>query len=259
VTAYTADLQSETFRPAAIRLVVDGHEIVRAGLRAILAAEPDLEVVGETGTDDDPLALVAQTQPDVLLLNPQLRARSGPDVCAQLVEHMPRLRILVVSTYAEIDLVKACIAAGAHGYVIKNVGRAELTEAVRAVHGGDVAVSSTTAARVIDQMRTLVRVRTSRTDWRSLTLPTLDPDLDPHHTATVSDLSPLTSREREVLDHLLDGERVHTIADALFVSQSTVRNHLSSIFKKVGVHSQAELLRRLRSSDAPSQVPRSID
>jgi DNA-binding NarL/FixJ family response regulator len=247
VTAHAADLESETSQHRTIRLVVDGHEIVRAGLTAILAAEPDLEVVGETGTNDDPLALVAQTQPDVLLLNPQLRARSGPDVCTQLVERMPRLRILVVSTYAEIELVKACIAAGAHGYVIKNVGRAELTQAVRAVHGGDVTVSSTTAARVIDQMRALVRVRTSRTDWRSLTVPTPGPTTDRHPIAAVPDLSPLTSREREVLDRLRDGERVHTIADALFVSQSTVRNHLSSIFKKVGVHSQAELLGRLHS------------
>ena len=84
-------------------------------------------------------------------------------------------------------------------------------------------------------MRALVRVRTNPNDWHSATAPFATP-------------SHLTPREREVLDRLLDGERVHSIANELFVSKSTVRNHLSSIFKKVGVHSQDELIRRMRSS-----------
>jgi two-component system response regulator DevR len=235
VTASIAAEGSEQPAQLAIRLVVDDHEIARAGLRSILASERDFEVVGEAGSDDDLLALVAQTRPDVVLLNPRLRARGGPDVCAQLLDDDPDLRILIVSTYSEIDLVRECIAAGAHGYVIKAIGRVELAQAVRSVHRGAVAVSPAVAAGIIDQMRTLVRVRTNTTDWHAAAVPFATP-------------AHLTSREREILDRLLDGDRVHSIANELFVSQSTVRNHLSSIFKKVGVHSQAELIARLRSS-----------
>jgi DNA-binding NarL/FixJ family response regulator len=248
VRAATAAQQSEWPGPRAIRLVVvDDHEIVRAGLTTILASEPDFEVVGEAGLDTDPLPLIAQTQPDVVLLNPRIRAVSGPDLCARLVQHDPHLRILIVSTYSELEVVSGCVASGAHGYVIKNVGRTELTQAVRAVHRGDIAVSPAAAAKIIDQMRALVRVRTSTTDWHSPTAPSPDPTRQAPRCVPVPSLSRLTLREREVLARLLDGERVHTIADELFVSQSTVRNHLSSIFRKVGVHSQSELLRRLRS------------
>jgi DNA-binding NarL/FixJ family response regulator len=247
VTATTADLESETPAQPRIRVVIDGHEIEREGLKAILASEPDFDVVGETGPNDDPVALVAQTQAGVILLNPRLRATSGgPSVCAALVAQRPRLRILVVATYSEIDLIRGCIEAGAHGYVLKTVSRAELTLAVRAVHRGNVAVSSSSAARIIDQMRALVRVRTNRTHWRSLAAPFPVATEGRRGGQPAPILSRLTSREREVVDRLLEGERVQTIAAELFVSQSTIRSHLSSVFTKVGVHSQADLIRRLR-------------
>jgi DNA-binding NarL/FixJ family response regulator len=244
VTASTAAEQSDL----AIRVVVDDHEIARAGLKAILASAPDFEVVGEAGPGDDLLQLVAQTQPDVVLLNPRLHAASGDDVCARLLEQHPELRILVVSTYAAIDLARACIAAGAHGYVLRQIDGLELMQAVRAVHHGQVAVSPAVAGEIIDEMRILVRVRTEPADWQSATARLAPTNDRPVSSASLSALSRLTSREREVLARLLDGERVRSIAADLFVSQSTVRNHLSSIFRKVGVHSQGELIRRLRSA-----------
>ena len=157
-------------------------------------------------------------------------------MCARLIRRHPEVRILIVSTYSDIDLVRACIAAGAHGYVVKDIGRLELTQAVRAVHRGDVAVSPAAAGRIIDQMRALVRVRTQPGDWQPV-----------DGLLAAPGLAELTAREREVLARLLGGERVGSIAAELFVSQSTVRNHLSSIFRKVGVNSQAELIRQLRS------------
>src|SRR4051812_46504402 len=92
----------------------------------MLNAEPDLEVVAVAGPADDLLEFVDQTRPDVLLLNPRLPTMSAPDVCRHLVERHPWLRILIVSTNAEMDLIRACIAAGAHGYVIKDIERPEL-------------------------------------------------------------------------------------------------------------------------------------
>jgi DNA-binding NarL/FixJ family response regulator len=236
---------SERPETQAIRVLIDDHEIVRAGLRAILASEADFDVVGELGPADDPGPVVARIGPDVLLLNPRLPIRNGPDICAQLTRRHPNLRILIVSTYAEIDLVRSCIGAGAHGYVLRDIGRLELARAVRAVHHGEVAVSSEVAGRIIDQMRTLVRVRTQPADWR---LPTSDDPTAPapSYGPFPPEVSGLTSREREVLDRFVSGDRVRSIAADLFVSQSTVRNHLSSIFRKVGVRSQDELMRAMR-------------
>lgn len=230
-----------------IRLVVAGHDIVRAGLKAVLEVEPDLEVVGLAGPGDDVLALVEQVQPDVVLLHPGMPTSSGPDLCARLVELHPALRVLIVSTYAEMDLVRACIAAGAHGYIIKSIDGRELTQAVRDLYRGEISVTSAVAGRFIDQMGALVRVRTRPDDWRSgSTLPAASTD-DELPAAPLRGVPRLTGREQQVLARLLDGERVPVIAADLFVSQSTVRNHLSSIFKKVGVHSQAELIHRVRA------------
>jgi DNA-binding NarL/FixJ family response regulator len=246
--APTAVERSQRPDPDSIRLVIDDHEIVREGLKAMLNAEPDLEVVGVAGPSDDLLGLVDQTRPDVLLLNPRLPAMSAPDACGQLVERHPWLRILIVSAYAEMDLVRACIAAGAHGYVIKDIDRPELMQAVRDLHHGDFVVSSAVAGRIIDRMRALVRVRTELADWRSVTaLFAGTTNEDPPAETSIRVLSRLTAREREVVVRLMDGERVPGIAADLFLSQSTVRNHLSSIFRKVGVHSQAELIRVLRA------------
>jgi DNA-binding NarL/FixJ family response regulator len=222
---------------------------VREGLKAILAAQLDFAVVGEAGPADDLPRLVDRAQPDVVLLNPGLPMMSGQDVCAQIIRNHPEIRILIVSTYSEIDLVKACIVAGAHGYVIRDIDGVELMQAVREVHRGDVTVSSATASRLIDQMRRLVRVRTEPTHWNPVI--SLFADRvhdDPSSRGPAAALAQLTSRERDVLARLLEGERVPAIAAGLFVSQSTVRNHLSAIFRKFGVHSQTELMRRLWST-----------
>jgi DNA-binding NarL/FixJ family response regulator len=249
VTASTVPEQAERSALGTIRVVLDGHEILRQGLRAIFASQPGFEVVGEAGPSDDLLQLVEHARPDVVLLHPRTSTMSGAEACAELVQRHPGLRILIVSTYADIDLVRACIAAGAHGYVIKQIDGAGLLQAVRDLHHRELAVSSAVASTIIDQMRSLVRVRTNSADWRSLaSLLAVPPGDDPPASEFLPGLPHLTSREQEVLTRLLDGQRVASIAAELFVSQSTVRNHLSAIFRKVGVHSQAALLRRLRST-----------
>jgi DNA-binding NarL/FixJ family response regulator len=230
--------QAEHAGRRATRVVVHEREIVRAGLKAIIASAPDFEVVGEAGPGDDLLRLVAQAQPDVVLLNPRLPA-AGADACARLLAERPSIRILIVSTHAAIDLVGACIAAGAHGYVLMDIEGRKLLQAIRSVHRGEVAVSPALASQIMEEMRALVRVRTQPDHWPLASDQPEDPSL-----VAVPRLS---TREREVLARLLDGERVASIAADLFVSQSTVRNHLSSIFRKVGVHSQSELIRQLRS------------
>jgi DNA-binding NarL/FixJ family response regulator len=248
VSSSAAAERAEQRVPDPIRIVVvDESGIVREGLKAILGAEPDLQVVGVAGSADDLFGLVEQTNPDVVLLNPRLHAMSGLEACARLVERHRRLRVLIVSTHSDLDLVSACIAAGAHGYVIKDIERPQLIQAVRDLHRGEIVVSPGVAGRIIDQMRALVRVRTSLADWRSVNaMFAFRRSDDPRGLPPIPTFSRLTVREQDVLARLMNGERVPWIAADLFVSQSTVRNHLSSIFRKVGVHSQAELIRRLR-------------
>src|SRR5579859_5778854 len=115
--------------------------MVREGLKSILASEADLSVVGEAASADALVPLVEQTQPDVVLLDARLPGVSGPEACSQLTKRYPDLRVLVVSTYSDDDLVREFIEAGAHGYVIKDIERFELTQAVRAVYRGEGAMS----------------------------------------------------------------------------------------------------------------------
>jgi DNA-binding NarL/FixJ family response regulator len=156
------------------------------------------------------------------------------------VARYPKLRVLLVAAYPELDLVRACITAGAHGYVTKGIERPELLRAVRSLHSDDVTVARSEAGRVMGEARVPARVRTRRADWRSPTSP-----LNDDAAGAAFPVVGLTPREREVLERLMNGQRVAWIAGELFVSASTVRDHLSSIFRKVGVHSQAELIRRL--------------
>jgi DNA-binding NarL/FixJ family response regulator len=224
-----------------IRVGVADLEILREGFKAIFETEPGFEVVGVAGPSDDVLEFVEETRPEVLLLNPRPLVTAGPDICARLVERHPRLRVLLVSAHPDLDLVRACITAGAHGYVIKGIERRELLRAVRSLHVGDVTVTPAVAARIIGETQVPARVRTRPSDWRSPSAFVTD---DVAESASVA-AARLTLREREVLERLMDGQRVAWIAADLFVSASTVRDHLSSIFRKVGVHSQAELIRRL--------------
>jgi DNA-binding NarL/FixJ family response regulator len=121
-------------------------------------------------------------------------------------------------------------------------------EAVREVHGGAVTVSAVIASRLLDQMRRLVRVRTAPAHWSPVTALFGDRSQARSLSAGAVAVPELTSREQDVLARVLDGQRVPSIATELYLSQSTVRNHLSAIYKKFDVHSQAELIRRLWST-----------
>jgi len=238
-----------------IRLVIADHGIVREGLRAILDAEPDLAVAGLADPGDDLVEVVERTRPDVIILNPRFAGTGAAGLCARLVADHPRIRVLLVSSSSEIDLVWACIAAGAHGYVFKDIDRPELMRAVREVHRNEIAVSSQFAGEIIDQMRALVRLRTKAADWRPVTVVPDLPTTDGMGHVPVEQRQPwLTPRERQIVARLMDGERAPAIAAELYVSQSTVRNHLSSVFKKFGVASQVELVRRLRPDRSPERT-----
>lgn len=196
-------------------VIVDDHEIVREGLKAILRGEPDFEVVAERASADDLTELVSDTHPDVVLLDARLPGVSGVEACRRVVSSHPDLPVLIVSTYSDDQLVEECIRAGARGYVMKDIERFSLAESIRAVHRGEGAVSPPVAAMVIDRLRSVKE-------------------------AAARAANPLTDIQLEVLKLIAAGFSNREIAARVFLSENTVKSHVQEIFRKLGVDNRVE-------------------
>jgi two-component system response regulator DevR len=196
-------------------VLVDDHAIVRQGLRSVLEREPDLRVVGEAGTAAQAVEQVAQTDPDLVLLDLKLSAApglAGLELCEQLTSTHPDLAVLVLTTTLEDTIVVAALRRGARGYVVKEVDTSELLRAIRTVHGGHNAFDSLSASAMV----------------RGLSA-------SPHAGA-----QSLTAREIEVLGLLAKGMSNRAIARTLFVSESTAKFHVANIMRKLDVGRRAE-------------------
>ncbi|GAA3183577.1 MULTISPECIES: response regulator transcription factor [Streptomyces] len=197
-----------TPQPPVRILLCDDHVVVRAGLLALLDSAPGIEVVGEAGTGEETLALVAKVRPDVVLMDLQLgEGIDGVETTRRLTAAGPTPHVLVLTTYdTDADITRA-IEAGATGYLLKAERPEELFAAIRAAAQGRTALSAPVAGRVMANMR---RPR-----------PTL------------------TEREREILTQLAQGLGNRAIAKALFISEATVKTHLGRIYDKLGVETRA--------------------
>lgn len=197
---------------ARIRIVLaDDQALVRGGLAALLALEPDIEVVAEVGRGDHLLEAVAEHRPDVCVVDIEMPGGDGITITARLRQAHPRVRVLIVTTFGRPGYVSRALEAGAGGFLVKDTPAAELAEAVRTVHSGGTVV---------------------------------DPDLARESLAAGQD--PLTPREKDVLRHALTGARVADMASALHLSQGTVRNHLSSAIAKTHSSTRAEAAQTAR-------------
>ena len=134
-------------------LIVDDHEMVREGLRVILEPESDFEIVGEIGSADQLADVVERTRPDIVLLDASFPGISGPEACRRLGVTHPEVRVIILTTYSDEDLVDESIHAGAKGYVIKDVERFELRQAIRAVYRGEAVLAPAIAGRILERMR----------------------------------------------------------------------------------------------------------
>lgn len=197
-------------------LVVDDHQVVRLGLRALLESEPDLLVVGEAGTAAEALTMAERLQPDVVLMDVRLPDQSGIFACRQIRQRWPAMHVLILTSFADEALVLEAIEAGAAGYVLKQLDSDDLVRAVRAVGKGDAVLDPVVTRQV------LVRVRRAEHD---------------SHEAAFRDLS---ARELEVLAQVAEGKTNAEIARVLILSEKTVRNHVSTILEKLGVTNRIE-------------------
>jgi DNA-binding NarL/FixJ family response regulator len=192
-------------------LVVDDHPVVRDGLTGMVAAEPDIEVVGEAGDGAQAVRVAQAVRPDVVLMDLRMPGTDGPTAIAELARLGIAARVLVLTTYDTDDDVLPAIEAGATGYLLKDAPPAELLRAVRAAARGESVLAPSVAARLLNRVRS------------------------PEPTAA----GPLSARELEVLELVAAGSTNRTVAAALFISEATVKSHLMNIFEKLGVNDRA--------------------
>jgi DNA-binding NarL/FixJ family response regulator len=190
---------------APIRLLVaDDHPVVRDGLRAMLATQPDMELVGEAATGTEAVAHALALRPDVVLMDLQLPGLDGPAAITALRQQAPEVRVLVLTTYGtDADITRA-VDAGATGYLLKDAPREQLFGAIRAAAKGESVLSPSIATRVLGRMRA------------------------PAEEA-------LSPRELEILQAVARGLSNKQIGRQLYVSEATVKTHLLRIFAKLGV------------------------
>jgi len=189
-------------------LLADDQALVRGALTALLNLEPDLTVVAEVGSGDAVVPAANDHRPDVALLDVEMPGMDGIEATAALKAARPATRVLIVTTFGRPGFLRRALQAGADGFVVKDTPARQLADAVRRVHAG---------LRVVD--------------------PALAAD------SLVAGDSPLTARETDVLRAARDGAAVATIAGRLFLSEGTVRNHLSSAIGKTGSVNRAEAVR----------------
>lgn len=208
-------------------LVVDDHPVVREGLIAMLGTQPDLEVVGQGGSGPEAVEMALALGPDVLLLDLELPGFDGVEVIRQLRAAGGAARVVVLTAFDRDEQIVGAIRAGADGYLLKGAPREELFRAIRVAHQGGSLIAPVVASKLLRQVR--------------------------------DDPESLTAREGEVLRLLAEGRSNKAIGRALFVSERTVKFHVSSILAKLGVSNRTEaaavarergLLRRASSAAA---------
>ncbi|MEV0039349.1 response regulator transcription factor [Streptomyces sp. NPDC050804] len=200
-------------RPIRVFLL-DDHEVVRRGVQDLLDAEPDIEVAGDAGSIDQALARGPALRPDVAILDVRLPDGDGITVCRELRSRMPGLACLMLTSFDDDDALLDAIMAGAAGYVLKEIKGADLVAAVRTVASGQSMLDPATTTRLMSSLR-------GGDDAAA------EPEPD-----ALSELSP---REREILALIGEGLTNRQIGKRLYLSEKTVKNHISRLLAKLGV------------------------
>jgi DNA-binding NarL/FixJ family response regulator len=205
-------------------LIVDDHPVFLAGLRVLLEADPRTEVVAEATTAAEAIAQAADTQPDAIVMDLHLPDMNGIEATRLITQTSPHIGVLVLTMYEDDDSVFAAMRAGARGYLLKGAGHTDIVHAITAVGAGTAVFGPSIAQRLIDYFGA----------QRS--------------SAAAPPFPELTEREREILNLIAAGENNTAIAERLFLSAKTVRNHVSNIFAKLQVADRAQAIVRARKA-----------
>jgi len=196
-------------------VIVDDHEVLRAGTRQVLETSPDIVVVGEADDGETALAMVNDLEPDVVLVDIRLPGDSGIEVARRVTAGFADTKVVILSAYDDPDYLREALAAGVAGYLLKTMPREELVNAVRAAGLGTTVLDAAVSSHL---------TRPSRSSGSG-------------------DVASLTTRERQVVELVADGLANKTIAARLGISARTIEGHLNHVFAKLGVTSRTELVR----------------
>jgi len=199
-------------------LVADDHGVLRAGLRALLNAEPDLSVVGEAASGEEALKIAKKVSPDIVLMDLNMPGMGGIEAARKMVKSHPETRVLILTVHEDNELLKEAIKAGASGYILKRAVEAELIYAIHAVMRGDLYIHSAMTRALLSNQ----------------------PEEQPDVPDAAEELTP---RELEVLRLIAEGHTNRQIADLLSLSVRTVESHRSNLMEKLNLHSRVELVR----------------
>lgn len=197
-------------------LIIDDHEMVREGLKAMLMAEPDFSIVGDAANAEQAFALIERLHPDIVLLDVRLPGMSGVEVCRTVTEKYPETAVIILTTFTDEHLVAQCIQAGARGFIIKDIERFDLKRSIRAVARGEAAIDPKAAVAVFAQLR------------RSPT-PLHEPSPEP-----------LSSQQLVILRLVAQGLSSREIATQLYLSENTVKGYVQEILHRLGVKNRTE-------------------
>lgn len=206
-------------------LLADDHNLVRAGIRAILQNDPDIVVVAEAANGRQIQPLVKTDNPDIVLMDIAMPELNGLDATAQLVKEFPNLRIIVLSMYATEGYVLKALRAGASGYLLKGAATPELTLAIKAVARGETYLSSAVSGHVIEAFK-----RGTGDESKRIDLP-------------YREEAALTPRQREVLQLIAEGSSTKEVAQKLGISVKTAKTHRSELMRRLDLHDVASLVR----------------
>jgi two-component system, NarL family, response regulator DevR len=205
-------------------LLVDDHEVVRAGVRALIDAEEDMSVVGEASTAEEAVRRVGYDSPHVVVLDVRLPDGSGVEACREIRERFPDVKVLMLTSFADEEALMSAILAGASGYVLKRIKMTDLITDIRRVAGGESLLDPEMTERLFQRLR-------SGDD---------DDEL----------LSRLTKQERVIVGHIADGLTNRQIAEKMFLAEKTVKNYVSTLLAKMGMSRRSEAAAYVARIDA---------
>ncbi|MBI5031152.1 MAG: response regulator transcription factor [Chloroflexi bacterium] len=204
-------------------LVADDHTIVREGVRLLLDAQPDIEVIGEAADGREAVNMIRQFRPDLVVMDIQMPNLNGLEATREIKREFPQIQILALTMYESDEYFFQVLNAGASGYVLKKAASADLLSAIRAVHSGDVFLYPSVARRLVSDYLTRVKSGEEKNSFDGL-----------------------TAREHEVLKLIAEGHTNQAIADKLVITPSTVQTHRTRIMQRLNLHNRAELIQYAR-------------
>ena len=197
-------------------LLVDDHEVVRLGLKSLIERRQGFEVVAEAASESEAVQKAVEYEPDIVLMDVRLAGGNGVEACAQIMTRLPQTKVIILTSYAEDEILFSAIRAGAVGYVLKQIGGNDLIRAIEAAARGEAMLDPSLTQRVFSEIRRAIENEEN------------------------ASFSELTKQEMHVLSLIAEGKTNRKIAATLHLSEGTVRNYVSSILAKLDVSNRAE-------------------